>query len=168
MDARFFNRTRKRSVEDLKSKGRIERERQWGESVKRVLNLAKHLGEVKWSESHSVVSDSLGPHGLYSPWHSAGQNTRVDRFPFSRGSSQPRHWTQVSHTAGRFFTNWATWEAHLWEEPAFEGVCSSLYSLLFTGGKDQISSLWTQQRHFSLHSGRGAVSFETGDYVWGW
>ena len=27
---------------------------------------------------------------------------------FSRGSSWPRDWTQVSCTAGRFFTNWAT------------------------------------------------------------
>ena len=27
---------------------------------------------------------------------------------FSRGSSQPRDQTQVSHIAGRFFTNWAT------------------------------------------------------------
>ena len=27
------------------------------------------------SESHSVVSDSLQPHGLYSPWNSPGQNT---------------------------------------------------------------------------------------------
>ena len=26
-------------------------------------------------------------------------------FPFSRGSSQPRDQTQVSRTAGRFFTN---------------------------------------------------------------
>ena len=32
-------------------------------------------------------------------------------FPFSRGSSQPRDWTQVSCTAGRFFTSWATREA---------------------------------------------------------
>ena len=29
-------------------------------------------------------------------------------FPFSRGSSQPRDGTQVSHTAGEFFTSWAT------------------------------------------------------------
>ena len=29
------------------------------------------------SESHSVVSDSLRPHGLYSPWNSPGQNTGV-------------------------------------------------------------------------------------------
>ena len=34
-------------------------------------------------------------------------------FPFSRGSSQPRDWTQVSHTAGGFFTSWATREAQL-------------------------------------------------------
>ena len=32
-------------------------------------------------------------------------------FPFSRGSSQPRDWTQVSHIAGRFFTSWVTREA---------------------------------------------------------
>ena len=31
--------------------------------------------------------------------------------PFSRGSSQPRDRTQVSHTAGRFFAIWATREA---------------------------------------------------------
>ena len=31
--------------------------------------------------------------------------------PFSRGSSQPRDWTQVSHIAGGFLTSWATREA---------------------------------------------------------
>ena len=31
--------------------------------------------------------------------------------PFSRGSSQPRDQTQVSHIADRFFTSWATREA---------------------------------------------------------
>ena len=30
--------------------------------------------------------------------------------PFSRGSSWPRYWTQVSCLAGRFFTVWATRE----------------------------------------------------------
>ena len=29
-------------------------------------------------------------------------------FPFSRGSSQPRDRTQVSHIAGGFFSSWAT------------------------------------------------------------
>ena len=32
-------------------------------------------------------------------------------FPFSRGSSQPRDRTQVSHVAGGFFASWATREA---------------------------------------------------------
>ena len=32
-------------------------------------------------------------------------------FPFSRRSSQPRDWTQVSHNEGGFFTSWATREA---------------------------------------------------------
>ena len=33
--------------------------------------------------------------------------------PSSRGSSQPRDQTQVSHIAGGFFTIWATKEVHL-------------------------------------------------------
>ena len=61
------------------------------------------------NESCSVMSDSLLPHGLYSPWNSPGQNT--GGFPFSRGSPQPRDWTQVSHIVGGFFTSWATREA---------------------------------------------------------
>ena len=35
------------------------------------------VAEVKGRESHSVMSDSLQPHGLYSPWNSLGQNTGV-------------------------------------------------------------------------------------------
>ena len=33
-------------------------------------------------------------------------------FPFSRGSSWPRGWTQFSLIAGRFFTNWAILYTH--------------------------------------------------------
>ena len=32
---------------------------------------------VRVSESHSIVSDSLWRHGLYSPWNFPGQNTGV-------------------------------------------------------------------------------------------
>ena len=63
------------------------------------------------SGSCSLLSDSLWPHGLYSPWNSPGQNTGVGSllvFLFSRGSSQPRDQTQASWIAGRFFTSWAT------------------------------------------------------------
>ena len=34
-------------------------------------------------------------------------------YPFSSRSSQPRNWTGVSCIAGRFFTSWATREAHV-------------------------------------------------------
>ena len=35
------------------------------------------------SGNHSVVSDSLQPQGLYSPWNSPGQNTGVNSVQFS-------------------------------------------------------------------------------------
>ena len=63
------------------------------------------------SENHSVVSDSLQPHGLYSPWNSPGQSTGVGSHSLLRGYSQLRDWTQVSCIAGGFFTSWATREA---------------------------------------------------------
>ena len=36
-------------------------------------------------ESHSVVSHSLQPHGLYSPWNSSGQNTGVGSLSLLKG-----------------------------------------------------------------------------------
>ena len=55
-------------------------------------------------ESESkVVSNSLQPHGLYSPWNSPGQNTAVGSLSLLQGISQPRDRTQVSHIAGGFF-----------------------------------------------------------------
>ena len=59
---------------------------------------------MKWSESRSVVSNSLHTvHGILQ-----ARVLEWVAFPFSRGSSQPRDRTQVSHIAGRFFTSWAT------------------------------------------------------------
>ena len=38
-------------------------------------------------------------------------------FPFSKGFSQTKDWTKVSHIAGGFFTSWATREAQeYWRE----------------------------------------------------
>ena len=65
--------------------------------------------------SHSVGS------GLVTPWavaHQASLSMGILQgrivgwaaMPSSRGSSQTRDRTQVSHTAGRFFTIWATKE----------------------------------------------------------
>ena len=56
------------------------------------------------TESRSVVSDSLRPHGLYSPWNSPGQNIGVGGFSLLRGifptqGSNPglRHCGQILH-----------------------------------------------------------------------
>ena len=65
---------------------------------------------LKWSESCSVVSDSLRLHGLYIPILQAKILEWV-AFPFSRGSSQPWDQTQVSRIAGGFFTSWVIREA---------------------------------------------------------
>ena len=57
--------------------------------------------------------------------------------PFSRGSSQPRDRTQVSHIAGRFFTSWATWEA-------LKYIKNSWNSIL----RKWTTQLQNTQRHF--------------------
>ena len=54
------------------------------------------------SESRSVVSDSLWPHGLYSLQARILECVAV---PSSRESSQPRDGTEVSCTVGGFFTS---------------------------------------------------------------
>ena len=41
--------------------------------------------EREQSESRSVVSDSLRPRGLYSPWNSPGQNIGVGRLSLLQG-----------------------------------------------------------------------------------
>ena len=117
------------------------------------------------SESCSVVSDSLWPHGLYSSWNSPSQNTEVGSrsllqgifpiqglnpglphcmqilyqlsyqgspipewvaYPFSSRSSPPRSGTRVSCIAGRCFTSWATWKAHLRAQISPKKACRKL------------------------------------------
>ena len=56
--------------------------------------------EVKWIESHSVMSNSLQPtvHGILQ-----ARILSWIAIPFSRGSSEPRDWSQVSQIADGFF-----------------------------------------------------------------
>ena len=68
----------------------------------------------------SVVSNSVWPHDCSLPGSSVHGilQARILEWvamPSSRGSFQPRDQTQVSLTAGRFFTIWATGEA-LWTQ----------------------------------------------------
>ena len=49
------------------------------------MNFISITTNVIESESYSVVSDSLQPHGLYSPWNSPGQNTGVGSLSLLQG-----------------------------------------------------------------------------------
>ena len=62
-------------------------------------------------------------------------------FFFSRGSSQPRDWTQFSHIAGRFFTSWATREAQavLWRRAKPSRTNTQKRCLLHYRGMEWIS-----------------------------
>ena len=72
-------------------------------------NYVNNYTECQWSNgSCSVLSNSLQPHGLYSPWNSPGQDTGVGSLSFLQGIFPTRDQTQVSCIADRFFTSWAT------------------------------------------------------------
>ena len=64
----------------------------------KIISLYKLL--LKESESRSVVSDSLQPHGVLQ-----ARILEWVAFSFFRGSSQPRNQTRVSCIAGGLFTN---------------------------------------------------------------
>ena len=65
--------------------------------------------KVKVAQSCPILGDpkNYTVHGILQAWI-----LEWVAFPFSRGSSQLRDRTQVSRSAGRFFTNWATREAN--------------------------------------------------------
>ena len=60
--------------------------------------------------------------------------------PFTRGSSQPREWTRVSHIAGSLFTVWATREALVEENRSKSSQpWVNHYFLLDTTAKAQVA-----------------------------
>ena len=69
----------------------------WLEPVSRLISTCQQLYfETPWTHGSSI-------HGIF-------QAGKLEWFAisFSRGSSQPRDWTQVSWIAGRHFTVWAS------------------------------------------------------------
>ena len=64
---------------------------------------------MKVTQSYPTLCDPMNytVHGILQT-----RTLEWEAFPFSRGSSQARDQTQVSHIAGRFFTSWATREVH--------------------------------------------------------
>ena len=76
----------------------------------------------QWSESHSVMSNSLQPHGLYSPWNSPGQNAGVGSHSLLQGifPTQESNWGllhcrrilyQLSCQPGEFHRLCSPWDS---------------------------------------------------------
>ena len=103
------------------------------------LRIRYYLGVTgKDSVSHSVVSDSLQSHELYSP-PSRQEYWSGLPFPFPGGSSQPRNQTRVSSIAGRFCTVWVTrsptWQVDsLLSEPSGKSMNTGVGSLSLLQG----------------------------------
>ena len=81
------------------------------------------MRHCRWSGWHMRVLSCVSPVRLrVIPWTAAarllcprdspGRTLERGAIHSSRGSSQPRDWTQVSYIAGGLFTIWATREAH--------------------------------------------------------
>ena len=98
------------TINNIKKKTSISKDVEKLEPLYPISGNAKY-GDIKWSECHSVISDSLRPHGLYSPWNSSGQNTGVGSLSLLQWIFLTQELKRVSCIAGGFFTNWAIWEA---------------------------------------------------------
>ena len=127
---------------------------------------------LKESESHSVVSDSLRPHGLYSPWNSPGQNTGVFS-SFPSPGDLPNSWIEPRSPTlqADSFNSWATigrcwcWS---WSSKTLATWCEELthwrrpwcWEILKAGGErddrgwDGRMAPLTQRRWVWVNSGR--------------
>ena len=91
------------------------------------------------SESCWVVSDSLRPHGLYSPWNSPGQKTAVGSLPFSRDlpnpGIKPRY--QLSHKGSPRILEWvaipfsrgSSWPRNWSRVSCIAGRCFTIWAM---------------------------------------
>ena len=75
-----------------------------GANKKKMRSVLRETNEGERSRS--------APPGKTCHWILQARRLEWVAIPFSRGSSQPRDRTQVSHILGEFFTSWATREAH--------------------------------------------------------
>ena len=86
--------------------------------------------ESTLSESHSIVSDSLQPHGLFGPWNSPGQSTSVGSlsllqgiFPMQGSDPGLLHCRQTLYQLSRLGSPESTLRAHV-----FPPSCASFTS----------------------------------------
>ena len=93
------------------------------------------------SESYSVMSDSLGPRGLYSSWNSPVQNTGVGSSFLLQGSFPTKGLDPgLPHCRCIFFTSWATREAQIGYISFFKW--SQLSGFMVNVGEELIYQGW--------------------------
>ena len=80
-------------------------------------------------ESHSVVSNSLWPHGLHSGWNSPGQNSGVGSLSLLQGIFPTQGSKPGLCIAGRFFTNRAVYHVG---SPKYLRCCSAIRNMITT------------------------------------
>ena len=98
--------------------------KEWGQEEKGVTKdeMIGWCHGLNWceSESFSVMSDSLQPHGLYSYWNSSGQNTGVGSLSLLQGIFPTQGWNpglphcrwilyQLSHQESPRILEWAAY-----------------------------------------------------------
>ena len=134
------------------------------------------------SASLSVMSDSLQPHGLYSPWNSPGQNTGVGSlsllqgiFPIQRSNPRLLHcrWIlyQLSHKGSPRILEWVAYSFSSGSsQPRNWTRVSCISSGFFTSWATRealivpevtIKSLLNLSYSLSSMSGSGPTSFHT-------
>ena len=120
----------------------------------RIVFLKAHFYNESESESHSVLSHSLPPRGLYSPWNSPGQNTGV-------GSFSLLQWifpTQGSNR-GLLYCRRILYQLSYEESPNFYNKCVKLIEDIddwiqdSLGGFNNKLKLRLQQYRFGRNSG---------------
>ena len=130
------------------------------------------------SESHPVVSDSLWPQELYSPWNSAGQNTGVDSLSLLQGSFPTQElnpglphcrWIlyQLSHSGSPITLEWVAYPfSRESSQPRNRTKVSCIAGKFFTRWAMRSYELWLRKSRsqcFYLGGGGGEGREETDD-----
>ena len=100
------------------------------------------------SESLSVMSDSLQPHGLYSPWNSPGQNTGVGSLSLLRGTFPAQGLNQGLLHCRRILYQLSYQGSPESESESCSVMCDSLQSMEFSRPENWVGSLPLLQEIF--------------------
>ena len=109
-------------------------------SVKNTKNIYLSFSYIEFlHETRSIVSNSLWPQGLYSPWNSLGQNTGAGSYSLLQGISPTQGSNPgLPHCRQTLYTSWAKWSPRILEWVVYPFSSRSSLS------RNQITSLALQ------------------------